>query len=179
MRYYYSASNERALHLGLNLFYHNIIFLLRFRMVNILLPAYGRHYSALRGAGLAMAADEMENHELENLVLRERGVVWADQEEVGQQLKGERTGVDLQETNEVGSAGLCSELAPILSFSHLQYHQNSPCSKSPYSHHPVYSPAYSACVKSWAKSQNSHHQSVFVHFVSTNRFIARIGFYIT
>jgi len=123
VRYYYSASNERALHLGLNLFYHNIIFLLRFRMVNILLPAYGRHYSALRGAGLAMAADEMENHELENLVLRERGVVWADQEEVGQQLKGERTGVDLQETNEVGSAGLCSELAPILSFSHLQYHQ--------------------------------------------------------
>ncbi|XP_072236828.1 kinesin-like protein KIF18A [Leuresthes tenuis] len=98
------------------------------KMVNILLPAYGRHYSALRGSGLAMAADEMEYHELEHLVLRERGVVWADQEWAGQQLKGETTGVDLEETNEVGSAGLRSELAPILSFSHLQYHQNSPCS---------------------------------------------------
>ncbi|KAG7235186.1 hypothetical protein INR49_003097 [Caranx melampygus] len=58
------------------------------KMVHILLPAYSRHYSALLGAGLVTAADEMENHELEHLVLRERGVVWADQEEVGQQQKG-------------------------------------------------------------------------------------------
>ncbi|XP_045887817.1 kinesin-like protein KIF18A [Micropterus dolomieu] len=95
------------------------------KMVNILLPAYSRHYSALRGAGLVTAADEMENHELEHLVLRERGVVWADQEAVGQQLKGEGIG---EESNEAGRVGLCSELAPVLSFSHLLYHQSSPCS---------------------------------------------------
>ncbi|XP_070765166.1 kinesin-like protein KIF18A [Enoplosus armatus] len=98
------------------------------KMVNILLPAYSRHYSALRGAGLVTAADEMENHELEHLVLRERGVVWADQEAVGQQLKGGGIGEESQETNEAGSAGLRSELAPVLSFSHLLYHQSSPCS---------------------------------------------------
>jgi len=93
-------------------------------MVNILLPAYSRHYSTLRGAGQVTAADEMENHELEHLVLRERGVVWADQEGVGQQLKGVEVGK--LETNEVDR----SELAPVLSFSHLLYHQSSPCSKS-------------------------------------------------
>ncbi|XP_076585727.1 kinesin-like protein KIF18A isoform X2 [Chaetodon auriga] len=98
------------------------------KMVNMLLPAYSRNYSALRGAGLVTAADEMENHELEHLVLRERGVVWADQEEVEQQLKGGRTGEESQETNEARSARLCSELAPVLSFSHLLYHQSSPCS---------------------------------------------------
>ncbi|XP_059215784.1 kinesin-like protein KIF18A [Centropristis striata] len=89
------------------------------KMVNILLPAYSRHYSALRVAGQVSAADETENHELENLVLRERGVVWADQEEVGQQLKGGGIGAESREIN---------ELAPVLSFSHLLYHQNSPCS---------------------------------------------------
>lgn len=102
-------------------------------MVNILLPAYSRQYSALRGVGLVTAADEMENHELEHLVLRERGVVWADQEGVEQQMKGEGIGVESQEINHVGNAGLHSELAPVLSFSHLLYHQSSPCSKSSYS----------------------------------------------
>ncbi|XP_078103467.1 kinesin-like protein KIF18A isoform X2 [Sander vitreus] len=94
------------------------------KMVNLLLPAYSRHYSALQAAGQVTAADEMENYELEHLVLRERGVVWADQEGVGQQLKGEWIGKESQETNEVGR----SELAPVLSFSHLLYHQSSPCS---------------------------------------------------
>lgn len=108
-------------------------------MVNILLPAYSRSYSALRGAGLVTVADEKENHELEHLVLRERGVVWADQEGVGQQLKGDGTGEESQETDEARSARLCSELAPVLSFSHLLYHQSSPCSKSLYSYHPPYS----------------------------------------
>nr|XP_046245296.1 kinesin-like protein KIF18A [Scatophagus argus] len=98
------------------------------KMVNILLPAYSRNYSALHGAGLITAADEMENHELEHLVLRERGVVWADQERVGQQLKGDSIEEESQEANEAGSTGLCSELAPVLSFSHLLYHQSSPCS---------------------------------------------------
>ena len=100
-------------------------------MVNILLPAYNRHYSAMRGAGLVTAADELENQELEHVVLRERGVVWADQEGAGQNLKGEE---ETQETNEAGSIGLHSELAPVLSFSHLLYHQSSPCSKSAHSY---------------------------------------------
>lgn len=108
-------------------------------MVNILLPAYSRNYTALHGAGLITAADEMEKHELKNLVLRERAVVWADQEGLGQQLKGDRSGEESQETNEAGSAGLRSELAPVLSFSHLLYHSSSPCSKSSYSYHPLYS----------------------------------------
>ncbi|XP_039984947.1 kinesin-like protein KIF18A [Xiphias gladius] len=98
------------------------------KMVNILLPAYSRHFSTLCGAGQVTAADEMENHELEHLVLRERGVVWADQGGVGHELKGEGIGVESQKTNEAGSIGLHSELAPVLSFSHLLYHQSSPCS---------------------------------------------------
>ncbi|KAF7212090.1 kinesin-like protein KIF18A isoform X2 [Nothobranchius furzeri] len=98
------------------------------KMVNILLPAYSRHYSTLLGAGLATAANEMENQELEHLVLRERGVVWADQEGAGQQLKGQEIVVNSQEKNEAGKIGLHSELAPILSFSYLQYHRSSPCS---------------------------------------------------
>ncbi|CAJ1049776.1 kinesin-like protein KIF18A [Xyrichtys novacula] len=93
------------------------------KMVNILLPAFSRHYSVLSGAGLATSTDEVENHELEHLVLRERGVVWADQEGVGQQPKGEEIGEESQETNSAGS-----ELAPALSFSHLLYHESSPCS---------------------------------------------------
>ncbi|XP_069553795.1 kinesin-like protein KIF18A [Brachyistius frenatus] len=96
------------------------------KMMNIMLPAYSRHYSTLRGAGLSTESDEMENHELEHFVLRERGVVWADQEGAGQQLKG--IGVESQEINDAGGAWLCSDLAPVLSFSHLLYHQNSPCS---------------------------------------------------
>ncbi|XP_047436689.1 kinesin-like protein KIF18A [Mugil cephalus] len=98
------------------------------KMVNILLPAYSRHYSALRGAGLAAAADETENHELEQLVLRERGVVWADQGGAGQQARGDGVGAESREANEAGSGALRGELAPVLSFSHLLYHQSSPCS---------------------------------------------------
>lgn len=108
-------------------------------MVNLLLPAYSRHYSALRGLGLVTAADEKENHELEHLVLRERGVVWADQEEVGQQQKGDGSGAESQKTNETGNIGLHGDLAPVLSFSHLLYHQSSPCSKLLSSYNPVYS----------------------------------------
>lgn len=116
-----------------------IAFPFHFRMVNILLPAYSRKYYALRKAGLVTAADEAENSELEHLVLRERGVVWADQEGVGQQQKGDGSGEETQEMNEAGNAGLRGELAPVLSFSHLLYHQSSPCSKSSYSYRPIYS----------------------------------------
>uniref|UniRef100_A0A8C7Y0M7 Kinesin-like protein n=1 Tax=Oryzias sinensis TaxID=183150 RepID=A0A8C7Y0M7_9TELE len=97
------------------------------KMVNILLPAFSRHYAILHRNGLATEKDEMENQELEHLVLRERGVVWADQPL--QQRKGERN-LESQETNETGRTELRSELAPILTFSHLQYHQSSPCSRS-------------------------------------------------
>ncbi|XP_068597934.1 kinesin-like protein KIF18A [Brachionichthys hirsutus] len=96
------------------------------KMMNILLPAYGRNYSLLHGSGLIGAADETENHELEHLVLRERGVVWADQEVAGQHLKCDGIEEELQETNEAGIAR--NELTPVLSFSHLLYHQSSPCS---------------------------------------------------
>uniref|UniRef100_A0A672F6H2 Kinesin-like protein n=1 Tax=Salarias fasciatus TaxID=181472 RepID=A0A672F6H2_SALFA len=88
-------------------------------MMNILLPAYSRHYSSLCESGLATAVDEKENQELEHLVLRERGVVWADQEDAGQQQK-----------SDAGRVGVHSDLAPVLSFSYLLYHQSSPCSKS-------------------------------------------------
>uniref|UniRef100_A0A3Q3RHS6 Kinesin-like protein n=1 Tax=Mastacembelus armatus TaxID=205130 RepID=A0A3Q3RHS6_9TELE len=93
------------------------------KIVNILLAAYSRHCSALRGAGLVTEADERENHELEHLVLRERGVVWADQERA---------------TNKTGNTGLSNDLAPFLSFSHLLYHQSSPCSKSSKSSHTIF-----------------------------------------
>uniref|UniRef100_A0AAQ6AC04 Kinesin-like protein n=1 Tax=Amphiprion ocellaris TaxID=80972 RepID=A0AAQ6AC04_AMPOC len=138
------------------------------KMVNILLPAYSRHYSALRGAGLATGADEMENHELEHLVLRERGVVWADQEGVGQQPKGEGIGVDSQKTNETGNLGLRSELASVLSFSHLHYHQSSPCSKSSYCCKPFYSSAvvYLAYAKSRVNNEHLDHQLILIDFVS-------------
>ncbi|XP_037545328.1 kinesin-like protein KIF18A [Nematolebias whitei] len=98
------------------------------KMVNILLPAYSRHFSSLHEAAVTTAADEMEYQELEHVVLRERGVVWADQEEAGQQLKDEEFSVDAQETNKEGKVGLHGELAPVLRFSYLQYHQSSPCS---------------------------------------------------
>uniref|UniRef100_A0A667XYJ3 Kinesin-like protein n=1 Tax=Myripristis murdjan TaxID=586833 RepID=A0A667XYJ3_9TELE len=100
-------------------------------ILNILLPAHNRHYHVLCEAGLVTPTDEMENHELEQLVLRERGVAWADQEGAGQHRKGEGTGKESHETNEAKTSGFCSELAPVLSFSHLSYHQNSPCSESP------------------------------------------------
>ncbi|KAM9410215.1 kinesin-like protein KIF18A [Pholidichthys leucotaenia] len=97
------------------------------KIVNILLPAYSRHYDVLRWAGLTTGADEMLNQELHHLVLRDKGVVWADQEEAGLQKHGGDS-VESHQTNEAGSTGLCSDLAPVLSFSHLQYHKSSPCS---------------------------------------------------
>uniref|UniRef100_A0A3B4CW63 Kinesin-like protein n=1 Tax=Pygocentrus nattereri TaxID=42514 RepID=A0A3B4CW63_PYGNA len=50
------------------------------KLVHALLPAYHRQYLALKAAGIATATDESIQEELEHLVLRERGVVWADQE---------------------------------------------------------------------------------------------------
>ena len=87
-------------------------------MVNILLPAHSRHKVALSEAGLAGEIEYLENQELEQLVLRERGVVWADQDTGEQCLM------------EDGTSATSGDLVPILSFSHLAYHQNSPCSES-------------------------------------------------
>uniref|UniRef100_A0AAQ4PJY3 Kinesin-like protein n=1 Tax=Gasterosteus aculeatus aculeatus TaxID=481459 RepID=A0AAQ4PJY3_GASAC len=98
------------------------------KMMNIVLPAYSRNYSALRAAGEVTPADEMENQELEQVVLRERGVVWADQEGLGEPLKGAGVREGALKANEADR----SELAPVLCFSNLLYHQNSPCSKSSY-----------------------------------------------
>ncbi|XP_040056036.2 kinesin-like protein KIF18A isoform X1 [Gasterosteus aculeatus] len=94
------------------------------KMMNIVLPAYSRNYSALRAAGEVTPADEMENQELEQVVLRERGVVWADQEGLGEPLKGAGVREGALKANEADR----SELAPVLCFSNLLYHQNSPCS---------------------------------------------------
>uniref|UniRef100_A0A8C6S8C0 Kinesin-like protein n=1 Tax=Neogobius melanostomus TaxID=47308 RepID=A0A8C6S8C0_9GOBI len=99
------------------------------KMVNILLPAYSRHYSSLCGIGLETKMDHEERSELEHLVLRERGVVWADQERAELTLKVEGNGDDPKGTNDTDALGCRSELAPFLSFSHLHYHQSSPCSK--------------------------------------------------
>lgn len=97
------------------------------KMVNILLPAYSRHYSSLRDAGLSIKMDQDESAELEHLVLRERGVVWADQE--GAELTHKVEGNDEPKaTNGPEAVGCCRELASFLTFSHLHYHQSSPCS---------------------------------------------------
>ena len=101
------------------------------RMVNILLPAHSRHKVMLSAAGLASEADDLENHELEHLVLRERGVVWADQEAEEQCRKEDGTGVRPCQANKTAASTTSGELAPMLAFSHLLYHQNSPCSESP------------------------------------------------
>lgn len=84
------------------------------RLVHTLLPAYRRQRLALQAAGIS--TDDTEQEELDHLVRRERAVVWADQE------------------NTEGNAepNGCTEntcLQPILSFSHLITHQNTPCSE--------------------------------------------------
>ncbi|XP_061614602.1 kinesin-like protein KIF18A isoform X4 [Phyllopteryx taeniolatus] len=98
------------------------------KMVNVLLPAYGRCYTAMHDAGLVTAQDELQNHELEQIVLRERCVAWADQAEVDPDVQGSSTRETTQETKESGNFKFCGELAPVLSFSQLLYHQSSPCS---------------------------------------------------
>lgn len=119
------------------------------KMVDILLPAYSRHYSSLSGLGLDKKTDREVNAELEHLVLRERGVVWADQEGAGLTLKVEGNGDEAKGTNDTEAVGCRSELAPFLAFSQLHYHQSSPCSSETRSKrsslcHSVSSPAGNA-----------------------------------
>src|SRR4029434_736517 len=68
-------------------------------------------------AGVAMETYSAEHDELEHLVQRERGVVWADQsaEESGQE--------------EVHTTDPASCLQPLMAFSHLISHKNTPCSE--------------------------------------------------
>ncbi|CAL8243732.1 unnamed protein product [Lota lota] len=98
------------------------------KMVNILLPAHSRHKVMLSEAGLAGETDDLEYQELEHLVLRERGVVWADQDAGGQCMKEDGTGEGPRKAGKTVASTTSGDLAAILSFSHLAYHQNSPCS---------------------------------------------------
>ncbi|XP_066513217.1 kinesin-like protein KIF18A isoform X1 [Hoplias malabaricus] len=82
------------------------------KLVHALLPSYQKQYLALKSAGIATANDESVHEELEQLVQRERGVVWADQENPEVR----------DRTNDRTS------LQPFLSFSHLLTHQSTPCS---------------------------------------------------
>ncbi|XP_061671495.1 kinesin-like protein KIF18A [Syngnathoides biaculeatus] len=98
------------------------------KMVNLLLPAYGRCYSAMHDAGRLTAQDELENHELQQIVLREREVSWADHAEVDPGVQGSATKEMTQEAKESRNFKYCGDLAPVLSFSQLLYHQSGPCS---------------------------------------------------
>lgn len=90
-------------------------------MLNITLPAFSAWHASTSASGLGKASDYQE---LENLVLREKAVVWADQE--AHQPKEESR--EKEAGGGGGSGGGC-ELAPVLSFSQLHYHTSSPCSK--------------------------------------------------
>lgn len=81
------------------------------RLVNALLSTCCRQHLALKAASIT--TDDAEREEIERLVNRERGVVWADQER--------------PERNDGGTGS--THLQPILSFSHLVSHQNTPCSE--------------------------------------------------
>lgn len=84
------------------------------RLVHALLPVNRRQRLALKAAGIS--TDDTGQEELEHLVQRERGVVWADQENMEEKAKPD----EFSENN-------C--LQPILCFSHLMTHQNTPCSE--------------------------------------------------
>ncbi|XP_067256888.1 kinesin-like protein KIF18A isoform X1 [Chanodichthys erythropterus] len=81
------------------------------KLVNALLSTCRQQHLALKAASIA--TDDAAWEELERLVHRERGVVWADQEKA--------------EERDDGGIG-STHLQPILSFSHLVSHQNTPCS---------------------------------------------------
>lgn len=80
------------------------------KLVNALLSTCRRQHLALKAA--SVATDDVEWEELERLVNRERGVVWADQER--------------PERDDGGTGN--THLQPILSFSHLISRQSTPCS---------------------------------------------------
>ncbi|XP_065123900.1 kinesin-like protein KIF18A [Paramisgurnus dabryanus] len=81
------------------------------KLVNALLSTCRRQHLALKAENIT--TDDSEWEELERLVHRERGVVWADQEKP-------------EEKVDDGTGN--THLQPILSFSHLISHQSTPCS---------------------------------------------------
>ncbi|XP_051579953.1 kinesin-like protein KIF18A [Myxocyprinus asiaticus] len=81
------------------------------KLLNALLSTCRRQHLALKAASIG--TDDAEWEELERLVHRERGVVWADQEKA-------------EERGDGGSGN--TRLQPILSFSRLICHQSTPCS---------------------------------------------------
>uniref|UniRef100_A0A672M8K4 Kinesin-like protein n=1 Tax=Sinocyclocheilus grahami TaxID=75366 RepID=A0A672M8K4_SINGR len=87
------------------------------KLVNALLSVCCRQNLALKAASIA--TDDAEWEELERLVRRERGVVWADQEKA--------------EDRDDGGTG-STHLQPILSFSHLVSYQSTPCSSEKHTH---------------------------------------------
>ncbi|XP_062381062.1 kinesin-like protein KIF18A isoform X2 [Sardina pilchardus] len=90
------------------------------KLVTALLNAYRKQYEALQEAGIAMETYSAERDELEHLVQRERGVVWADQE-AEESVLGEG-----HPTDSASTSATC--LQPLLAFSRLISHQNTPCS---------------------------------------------------
>ncbi|KAM9816877.1 kinesin-like protein KIF18A [Neosynchiropus ocellatus] len=97
------------------------------KMVNILLPAYAQRFASMHEAGSVKAVDELDHHELKKIVLRMREVAWADQ---GEEPDAETTFDKTKQFDDIGGSGSGMDLAPLLSFSHLMYHQSSPCSAS-------------------------------------------------
>ncbi|XP_066556875.1 kinesin-like protein KIF18A isoform X2 [Amia ocellicauda] len=82
------------------------------KLLSALLPAFRRQAQTLREAGLCTPAGDAELRELEQLVQREKGVVWADQPE------------EPQEEPPRGQP----ELSAVIGFSRLMCHANTPCS---------------------------------------------------
>ncbi|KAG9352705.1 hypothetical protein JZ751_021119, partial [Albula glossodonta] len=81
------------------------------KMMTSMLSTLRSQYSALKDSGLATSSQDAEYQELEQLVLREKGVVWADQHQA--------QGADTLPSQ--------SHLASILTFSHLVCDRSTPC----------------------------------------------------
>ncbi|XP_028650066.2 LOW QUALITY PROTEIN: kinesin-like protein KIF18A [Erpetoichthys calabaricus] len=82
------------------------------KALQCLLPAFRRQYQILKSANLASSFVEADYKECEQLVRREKGVVWADQ-------------LNDESTEPCSNYNL--NLASIISFSSMS-HQNTPCS---------------------------------------------------
>lgn len=91
-----------------------VFFSLPSRMMGILLPAFHRQYSALKASGLNSTENDSDHKAVLQLVLRERGVAWADQH-------ADRACEEPPSNQQ--------ELTSLLSFSRLVCRPSTPCSK--------------------------------------------------
>ncbi|XP_063045547.1 kinesin-like protein KIF18A isoform X2 [Engraulis encrasicolus] len=96
------------------------------KLVSALLAAYRKQYLALQEAGVSTDTQEAEREELEHLVQRERGVVWADQEGGGEESMMQES--VLPEPHAPNATATTTCLQPLLAFSRLVSHQHTPCS---------------------------------------------------